>query len=116
MTSRTFIAAVLVLGFAPPAFAHAFLQHASPGAGETLASAPKEIGLSYTEQLEPSFSGVTVTDADGHDVEAAPAAVSGPSISVALKPLGPGTYHVTWHAVSLDTHRTEGAYSFTVKP
>jgi copper resistance protein C len=116
MTSRILIAAALVAGFASPAFAHAFLQHASPGAGDTLAGAPKEIALSFTEKLEPSFSGVTVTDADGHDVEASGAVIAGPSVTVALKPLGPGSYHVTWHAVSLDTHRTEGAYSFTVKP
>jgi methionine-rich copper-binding protein CopC len=116
MKIHALIATVLVLGFAPPAFAHAFLQHASPGAGDTLAGAPKEIALSFTEQLEPSFSGVTVTDADGHDVEASSALVSGPSVTVTLKPLAPGSYHVTWHAVSLDTHRTDGAYSFTVKP
>ena len=33
-----------------------------------------------------------------------------------LATLAPGTYRVAWHAVSVDTPRTEGAYSFTVKP
>ena len=27
-----------------------------------------------------------------------------------------GTYKVTWHAVSVDTHSTQGNFSFTVKP
>ena len=110
------LAAVAMTVFATPAFAHAFLQHASPGAGATLAAPPKQLALSFTEKLEPHFSGVTVTDADGHDEEAAGAVIDGSAVTVALKPLTPGTYHVSWRAISVDTHRTEGAYSFTVKP
>lgn len=113
---RLGLAAAVLAVFATPAFAHAFLDHASPGAGATLAAPPKEIALNFTEKLEPHFSGITVTDTDGRDEEAAGAVIDGSSVTVALKPLTPGTYHVNWHAVSLDTHRTEGAYSFTVKP
>jgi methionine-rich copper-binding protein CopC len=28
--------------------------------------------------------------------------------------LMPGTYNVAWHAVSVDTHRVSGSYSFKV--
>ena len=35
------------------------------------------------------------------------------SVGRALKP---GGYTVEWHAVSVDTHRTSGAYRFTVAP
>ena len=35
-------------------------------------------------------------------------------MSVALKALSAGTYHVHWHAVSVDTHTTQGDFSFTV--
>jgi hypothetical protein len=28
----------------------------------------------------------------------------------------PGAYRVHWHVVSVDTHMTEGDFSFTVKP
>ena len=116
MTTRSFIAAVLVLGFAPPAFAHAFLQHASPGAGDALGAPPKEIVLDFTKPLDPSGSGVVVTDASGNDVEAAQAVVDGADIRVELKPLAAGSYHVSWRALSTDTHETQGAYSFTVNP
>lgn len=116
MNARRFLACLAIAGFAVPAFAHAFLEHAAPAAGETLATAPKQVALAFTEQLEPAFSGVTVTDSVGRDVEAGRAIVAADSMSVALKPLAPGTYRVTWHAVSVDTHRTEGAYSFMVKP
>jgi copper resistance protein C len=33
---------------------------------------------------------------------------------VGLKPLPPGTYKVLWHALSVDTHTTEGSFSFRV--
>jgi len=62
------------------------------------------------------FSGVSVTDMSGHGVEGGAAQVRGNTMIVLLRPLAPGNYRVTWRAVSVDTHRTEGAYSFTVRP
>lgn len=114
MNSRVLVALVAFAGLASPASAHAFLKHAQPSAGASLASAPKSIALAFTEKLEPAFSGVTVTDAAGHSVAASAAVIDGVSMIVPLRPLGRGTYRVAWHAVSVDTHRTEGAYSFTV--
>lgn len=113
MSSRIITAAVLALLLATPAFAHAFLQHASPGAGEAVTS-PKEIALTFSEKLEPNLSGASVTDAGGYDI--GKVSVTDSTITVALPPLKPGAYHVAWHAVSVDTHRTEGNYSFTIHP
>ena len=112
---------LLVLGsvgiaMSAPAFAHAFLQRAEPGAGATLRAPPKQVALSFSEKLEPIFSGVTVTDGSGHSVEAGAVVIGGKSMVAPLRPLPSGSYRVTWHAVSVDTHRTEGAYSFTVRP
>jgi copper resistance protein C len=116
MSTRVFLACLAIAGSATPVFAHAFLQHAEPGAGATLSAPPKRIALSFTEKLEPVFSGVAVTDSSGHGVEAGAVLIGGNAMVAPLRPLAPGTYRVTWHAVSVDTHRTEGAYSFTVKP
>jgi len=116
MNTRPLLVVLAMTCFASPAMAHAFLQHASPGAGATLAIAPKEIVLEFSEPLEPTFSGVDVADAIGRDVEATPAAISGTTMRVSLKTLAPGRYRVRWHAVSVDTHRTEGAYDIAVKP
>jgi methionine-rich copper-binding protein CopC len=116
MRARLLLACAAVAAGAAPALAHAFLQHAVPGAGAALAQAPTEIDLTFSEPLEPAFSSIAVTDAAGHDMEAALPVVAGPSMRVTLKPLGAGFYHVAWRAVSIDTHRTEGAYRFTVRP
>ena len=116
MSARPLLAWFAIATSAAPALAHAFLDHAAPGAGATMASPPRQVTLVFTEQLEAAFSGVTVTDAANRDVEASKAVIAGASMTVALKPIGPGTYRVAWYAVSVDTHRTEGAYSFMVKP
>jgi methionine-rich copper-binding protein CopC len=116
MNARTVLACLTIVALVTPALAHAFLQHASPSAGAVVANAPKEITLEFSEPLEPTFSGIAVSDATGHDVEAAHTVIAGDAMHVALNPLPAGRYRVAWRAVSVDTHRTEGAYSFTVKP
>lgn len=99
------------------ALAHAFLDHAVPAVGATVAAAPAEVALWFTQPLEAAFSGATVTGASGQRVDAGQATIDPQDpkeLRVRLKTLGPGTYKVSWHAVSVDTHRTTGDFSFTV--
>ena len=111
-----FVLALAFAGLSGPAAAHAFLERAHPAAGEKLRAAPAELELHFSEALEPVFSGVTVTDAAGADMSAGPAAASGAEMDLPLKALKPGRYRASWHAVSVDTHRTEGKYDFLVLP
>lgn len=113
---RACLAAVSLFFGSTIAHAHALLEHASPAAGAVLSPAPKSVTLDFSEELEPSFSTVAVTDAAGRSVTSAPSAASGTEMLVPLKPLAAGTYRVTWHALSVDTHRTQGSFVFTVKP
>ena len=96
------------------AHAHAFLDHASPLVGSTVASAPREVSLTFTQNLEAAFSSVQVTDANGARVDQGKAQISGNTMRVGLKSLSAGTYRVRWHALSVDTHKTEGNFTFTV--
>jgi hypothetical protein len=98
------------------ASAHAFLDHAEPRVGNTVATAPHEVTLWFTQKLEAAFSTVTVTDAAGKRVDAGKARVSGNQMSVSLGATGPGTYHVKWHVLSVDTHTTDGNFTFRVGP
>jgi hypothetical protein len=107
----------LVLFSPEPAAAHAHLDHASPAVGSTVASAPKEVALWFTEALEPKFSSVEVRDAKGAAVQAGNATVAQDNTAemrVPLKPLPPGTYKVIWRVLSVDTHRTQGEFTFSV--
>ena len=107
---------VMLLLATGEATAHAFLDHAEPRVGNTVATAPHEVTLWFTQKLEPAFSTVTVTNAAGQRVDAGKTRVSGSQMSVALRSTGPGTYHVTWHVLSVDTHTSEGNFTFKVGP
>jgi methionine-rich copper-binding protein CopC len=96
------------------AAAHAFLDRAEPRVGNKVATAPREVTLWFTQKLEPAFSGVTVTNAAGERVDTGKPRVSGNQMSVSLRPGGAGTYHVTWHVLSVDTHTTDGNFTFQV--
>ena len=100
------------------AWAHAFLDRASPAVGSAVSGAPPALNLTYTEPVEPLFCSVQVTDAGGVRVdEGKPTLLEdGRILSVKLKTLPPGIYNVEWHVTSVDTHKTEGHFTFTVMP
>jgi methionine-rich copper-binding protein CopC len=113
-------AVMAAVGMAPAATrSHAFLNEAVPVVGGTLPASPKEIRLTFSETIEPRFSGIDLATSDGRTVATGAAAVDpadDKQLVLALPQLAPGRYRVRWHVVSIDTHRTEGEYSFTVAP
>jgi len=117
MKSFAPLACILALASVTPAFAHAFLKHATPGVGSVVAAPPASLLLAYTENLEVPFCTVTVTGPAGAQVQTArPRPVPGEpaEIAVPVHITAPGTYKVSWHALSVDTHKTQGTFSFTV--
>jgi methionine-rich copper-binding protein CopC len=96
------------------AAAHASLDHAEPRVGNTVATAPSEVTLWFTQKLEAAFSTITVTNAAGQRVDSGKTHVSGNQMSVSLRRGGTGTYHVTWRVLSVDTHTTDGNFTFQV--
>src|SRR5271169_3979851 len=94
--------------------AHAFLDHAEPRVGSTVATAPAELALFFSQNLEPAFSSVEVSDASGARVDLGKPKVSATTMRVGLKQLPPGTYRVRWQVLSVDTHTTEGSFTFRV--
>lgn len=116
---RTLVVAVGALLVAHAAMAHAMLDHATPAVGSTVHGAPAKVELWFTEELEPAFSSIKVTDANGNQVDRqdkATAPGDNSRLSVSLPALQPGAYKVAWRAVSVDTHVTEGDYMFEVAP
>lgn len=108
-----------LLGSGAAAYAHAFLERATPAVGSTVRSAPAELRLQFTEAVEPAFSTVRVLDAGGARVERAAAMIDPSdrrSLLVPLPALPPGTYRVVWRVLSVDTHVTTGDFVFHVAP
>jgi copper resistance protein C len=99
--------------------AHAFLLKSSPAVGSAVERGAKELTLQFTEAVELAFSGVEITTASGTPVPLSAVRFADGThrqLATALPMLASGSYRVKWHVVSADTHRTEGTFTFTVKP
>ena len=114
MAAVTFIAAILYGGIA---YAHPQLQSAEPAAG-AMTSSPRQIKITFNETVIPQFSGVELKDQTGKVIATGKPATDPANKKQLLVPvqeqLPPGDYRVEWHAVSDDTHRVKGNYSFSV--
>ena len=112
--TSVWIAFVCAIALASPAaLAHAALHHANPEAGSTV-SEPHVVTLTFTDTLEAAFSSVEVTDPNGVRVDEGKSQVNGDTMRIGLKTLSPGSYRVHWRVVSVDTHRSEGSFTFSV--
>jgi hypothetical protein len=100
------------------AFGHAELQSVEPAAGSAAMTSPQQIRLTFSEAVIPRFSGAEVKDQAGKLIATGKPAVDPANRNVLVVPISeqlpPGNYKVEWHAVSEDTHREKGNYSFSV--
>ena len=118
-TLRAALGLATLLTFASETFAHAFLDHAAPAVGSTVRTAPAAISAWFTQELEPAFSTIKVLDANGNVVAASDKAVDPADrtlLRVPVPALPPGTYRVVWRVLSVDSHVTEGDFTFVVAP
>ena len=119
MKGARLLLVILALGAAGPAWSHAFLERAEPRVGSTVKSAPAQVRVWFTQNLEPAFSTLEVVNARGERVDegrAQPDPGNPALLQIALKPIGAGTYRVKWRVLSVDTHVTEGNFAFKVRP
>jgi copper transport protein len=111
---------VAVLGFlagAGTASAHAELSSSSPANQELLAVSPSEIALQFTESVDPIEPAIRLISADGADVEigSVDQDAGGDRLRAVIPTtLDDGTYVVAWQAVSADSHRVRGSFTFSV--
>lgn len=112
----------LVLGLflmAVSAWGHSFPDHSEPRVGWAVDTSPAQVRIWFDVPIEPIFSTIKVVDANGQQVDKQDGRVN-PSdrtlLEVNLPTLPPGRYRVFWNVISIDTHRTEGDYPFTIRP
>jgi copper resistance protein C len=99
------------------ALAHAHLVRATPAAGGTVSTAPGEVVLLFSEKLENTFSSVVVRDSNGKQIDKGDAHVEKDNravMKISLPSLSPGVYKVEWKALSIDTHKSDGDFTFKV--
>jgi copper resistance protein C len=119
-TRRLMLVAGMAIGalvsWSLPLFAHSFPDKEQPAAGQTLSAAPSEVSIKYDAPIEHLFANLQVLDAAGNNMAVGQPQVSsdGYTLTVKVNELKPGTYTVKWSVVCVDTHHTQGSYSFTV--
>lgn len=100
------------------ASAHAHLIEQAPVENST-APSPDQLQLAFSEGIEMNFSQVTLTDIQGQTVPTGSPIVATKDKTHIVIPLtttlSPGEYRVTWSVVSVDGHKTQGAYAFRVQ-
>ncbi|MFJ1590246.1 copper resistance CopC/CopD family protein [Kitasatospora albolonga] len=110
----------LLLAGAGPASAHAALTGSDPQDGAVVATAPKEVTLTFSEAIAVGDGSIRVLDPSSKraDTGAEPKDLSDGSTvryGVDLHPgLPDGTYTVAWQAISADSHPISGAFTFSI--
>ncbi|MFF9913379.1 copper resistance protein CopC [Streptomyces sp. NPDC013457] len=108
-----------LLAAAAPASAHAALTGSDPQDGAVVATAPKDVNLTFSEQVAMSDDSIRVLDPSGKRVDTSEIRdlCSGSIVryGVGLRAgLPEGTYTVAWQTVSADSHPIAGAFTFSI--
>jgi putative copper export protein/methionine-rich copper-binding protein CopC len=100
------------------ALLHVRLESSTPGANETIETAPAQLRLHFSGRIEPRYTSVTLTAPDGGGVPLGSLAFppdSDREFTAALPPISmPGLYTVRWRTAGADGHVLEGSYTFTL--
>jgi methionine-rich copper-binding protein CopC len=106
-----------IVGVTATASAHSFPEQEFPPAGANVTEPPAEVTIKYDAPIEKLFASLEVLNSAGQNVAMGQPEVSpdGWKLSVAVNKLQPGEYTVQWRVVCIDTHHTQGSYSFTVE-
>jgi methionine-rich copper-binding protein CopC len=94
------------------AHAHAHLQQATPADGSVVTSAPASLVLRFSEDAR--LTALWISRDGGSRQKLAPPQESQTTIVVALPPLAPGRYLVSWRALGADGHVLPGQIRFTL--
>ena len=118
MVSFVAVAVIAASLFVDAAYAHPQFQSAEPTPGATATTSPKQIRITFNENVIPKMSGVEIKDQTGKVIATGKAITDPANKKLVVVPvneqLPPGDYKVEWHAISDDTHRVNGSFSFSV--
>jgi methionine-rich copper-binding protein CopC len=101
------------VAWAPVASAHSSLVSSDPSNGASLATGPATVTLTFNEPIQESYATLKVIGPDKHYWEDGEPTVTGRSVSVPVRELGPaGEYLINYRITSADGHPVEGQLTF----
>lgn len=107
-----------ILGVVVPAAAHSELRSSTPASGSSLDSPPRQVVLTFSEEVDPRYANVTLTAGDGRP-HALSQKVEGNRVDAEVDGATAktsGRWSVGYRVVSADGHPITGVLTFTVKP
>lgn len=114
----TSLAGLLLIPTAGSAAAHARLEASDPAAGTVLTAQPPTVSLTFNEPVEVNDGAIEVFDDRFNRVDSGHVTAIGQGrtqLQIGLRPgLARGTYTVSWHASSGDTHPVSGSFRFSL--
>ena len=93
--------------------AHAHLERSTPADGSVLSAAPAQLVLQFSELAQLATLSIESSGGARQAVTALPGTAQS-RIVIALPPLPPGDYVISWRAVGVDGHVVPGRIHFTV--
>ncbi len=94
---------------------HAHLKQATPADGSILSAAPSAVVLRFSEAARLTAAWIQRAGGTRQKLHSLPENPA-PEINVALPPLMPGTYVLSWRVVGDDGHILPGQLHFTLSP
>lgn len=108
------VLAVLLLP-AAPAQAHAILERTAPAQDSVVATAPHRLTLRFSEDVTAAADALRAYDSAQRPVRLGPSQAHGKAVSASFPGrVRPGTYTVSWHVVSADSHPVSGQFTFSI--
>lgn len=109
-------AVAALVALAGPAAAHAVVVSSSPGDQERLTTAPRDVSITFSEDITTIGNGIQVLDGNGNVVDDGdPTRPDARTLAVGLRDgLGNGTYIASYRVISADGHPVNGGIVFAV--
>ncbi len=107
---------MIVIASAAPAWSHAVLVSSTPATSSVVSQSPPQLSLTFNEPVEISLGAIRLFDCGGKriTVGAPQHGASSRVVNASLPKLAPGTYAVSWHVISADSHPVGSTFFFTV--
>ncbi|MER5967712.1 copper resistance CopC family protein [Streptomyces sp. NPDC002057] len=102
----------------PQAAAHTGLEGSDPANGAVVGTLPRSVTLTFSDPMTRKYAQLAVTGPGGAALGDGAPTVSGRTVTLRLKDVGPaaGAYTVGYRVVSADGHPVTGTSAFTVRP
>jgi copper transport protein len=108
------IGVLAALALPGEAFAHATLEHTSPGFEQRLATSPRTVTLSFDQYVERLPHAIRLYSTS-EELPVPHIRVDGRRVIGSLPKLRRGGYTIRWHALSGDGHVVSGVFTFGVR-